>query len=293
MSYGKTITLFLVEGNAEGTVIAELSNWNGKAIKVSRSSIKDYKREDLNVSGIYFLFSETQEGNKAVYIGEAGNLKNRLLQHIDDYNKNKEEFYWNIVVVFSGKVLDRTRIRYLENKLVDIAKKIAVYKVLTKNTYKNEMISESVRAEMDEFIDNIKIIINTLGFNFLEEVGAFTKEISNSNNSNTKNLIKLYCKDKKDKNISAEGFIDVNGFIVLKDSHISHNIKDSFEEGQPGYFKLRKKLEKNGIINNYTFTKDTLFFSPSAAAAVILGRNANGKKEWKNNEGIALKDLNL
>ena len=34
MAYGKTIELFLVNGSAESLITAELSNWNGKAIKI-------------------------------------------------------------------------------------------------------------------------------------------------------------------------------------------------------------------------------------------------------------------
>ena len=34
MSYGKSIELFLVNGSADCLITAELSNWNGKAIKI-------------------------------------------------------------------------------------------------------------------------------------------------------------------------------------------------------------------------------------------------------------------
>lgn len=37
--HGKTIELFLVNGTADSLIIAELSNWNGKAIKVPRIEI--------------------------------------------------------------------------------------------------------------------------------------------------------------------------------------------------------------------------------------------------------------
>ena len=37
MTYGKAIELFLVNGTADSLVIAELSNWNGKAIKFTVS----------------------------------------------------------------------------------------------------------------------------------------------------------------------------------------------------------------------------------------------------------------
>lgn len=33
MAYGKSIELFLVNGTADSLITAELSNWNGKAIK--------------------------------------------------------------------------------------------------------------------------------------------------------------------------------------------------------------------------------------------------------------------
>lgn len=38
-------------------------------------------------------------------------------------------------------------------------------------------------------------------------------------------------------------------------------------------------------------TTDQVFESPSAAAAILLGRNANGLIEWKNSSGSTLKQL--
>ncbi|MBB5175131.1 DUF4357 domain-containing protein [Texcoconibacillus texcoconensis] len=46
--------------------------------------------------------------------------------------------------------------------------------------------------------------------------------------------------------------------------------------------------EKNGV---YIFNIDYPFNSPSQAAAVILGRNANGWIEWKNIDGKTLDHL--
>ena len=41
MKYGKSIELFLVNGTADSIVTAELSNWNGKAIKIPRIEVAD------------------------------------------------------------------------------------------------------------------------------------------------------------------------------------------------------------------------------------------------------------
>ena len=53
--YGKSIELFLVNGTADSIVTAELSNWNGKAIKIPRIEVADCKRADLTEPGVYFL----------------------------------------------------------------------------------------------------------------------------------------------------------------------------------------------------------------------------------------------
>ena len=39
MAYGKSIELFLVNGTADSLITAELSNWNGKAIKIPRIEV--------------------------------------------------------------------------------------------------------------------------------------------------------------------------------------------------------------------------------------------------------------
>ena len=45
MPFGKTIEFFLVNGTADSIITAELSNWNGKAIKIPRNEVKDCDRE--------------------------------------------------------------------------------------------------------------------------------------------------------------------------------------------------------------------------------------------------------
>lgn len=42
MEYGRAIELFLVNGTADSLITAELSNWNGKAIKIPRTELSDH-----------------------------------------------------------------------------------------------------------------------------------------------------------------------------------------------------------------------------------------------------------
>lgn len=118
---------------------------------------------------MYFLFCKDEENDEdSVYIGEAENVKDRLLQHLRDVATEKEKYYWNAAVIFTGRDLNKALIRYLENRLVDLAQNSWRYEVLTKNTYKNTVLKESQIAAMEEFLDNIKVLVNAMGYKVLE-----------------------------------------------------------------------------------------------------------------------------
>jgi hypothetical protein len=55
---------------------------------------------------------------------------------------------------------------------------------------------------------------------------------------------------------------------------------------------LRKKLLDKGIVDKaFSFVSDYVFTSPSLAAAVVMGRNANGRTEWKTISNKSIKDI--
>ncbi len=275
--YGKSIELFLVNGTADSLITAELSNWNGKAIKIPRTEVADCKRDDITGAGVYFLFCQEDDGANSVYIGEAENVLDRLKMHIRDYQADKEPYYWNVAVAFVGRDLNKALIRYLEDRLVKIARECSRYRVLTKNTYSKTVMKESQIASMEEFIDNIMILIGTLGYNVLTpmpQAGANTQYI--------------YCEGAGAK---AKGFISTGGLTVVKGSKVSDAIVPSFEIRAKSYFKLRSQLEEDGVISEGVFQKDYEFTAPSAASAVVLGRNSNGNTDWRTEDGTKLKDI--
>ena len=68
MAYGKSIELFLVNGTADSLVTAELSNWNGKSIKIPRTEVQACNREDIKGAGIFCFVKKMTE--KIPYILE-------------------------------------------------------------------------------------------------------------------------------------------------------------------------------------------------------------------------------
>ncbi len=280
MAYGKSIELFLVNGTADSLIIAELSNWNGKAIKIPRIEVSSCNRDDITQAGVYFLFCKEDDGSDSVYIGEAENIKDRLVQHLRDYQSEKEKYYWSTAVVFIGRDLNKALIRYLENRFVEIARASKRYLVLTKNTYRNTVMKESQKAVMEEFVDNVKILINALGYKVLEPFA----QVDPSNDKVDDKLLYI-----TSGSVNATGKVTAEGFVVFAGATL--NEKMSVRSLSAGMQKQRQKLFDSSKVNNLVTTEDILFSSSSAAADFILGYSVSGPRTWKTKDGRTLKEL--
>ena len=272
---GKKITLFLMDGSANGRIMCELSNWSGKAYKIPRNMLKaSYDRDDLSHTGVYVLFGKNDAGESLAYIGEAENIIQRLLQHL------KEE-YWNEVIIFISKDnnLNKAHIKYLENRLYELAMKANRYILQNKNTPTKSNISEPDQAEMEEFIDNLKLLVNTLGHRLFEPIA---ESIGTSSDNNIFSIER--------KCIYAKGKPTNEGFVVFQGA----NVAPKLGAVNTSIIKLRERLVAEGIIktegDKVCFVQDYIFSSSSSAATIVLGVSANGRKEWKSN-GKSLGDL--
>jgi hypothetical protein len=282
IKYGKTIKLFLMDADPDGRMICELSNWTGKAYRIPRGKVKNCAdREELKSTAVYLLFgkAESSTTKPKVYIGEAENVYGRLVQHV------AEKEFWNESVVFISKDenLNKAHIKYLESRLFEIATITARYELQNSNTPTRSSISESDQSELEEFIEYIKMLINTMGFKVFE---PFIKDslVASVNSEN------LYIKSTKGANACGKRVAD--GFVIFKGTIITNDIVPSLSKG---FKALRDELIENKLINEVNgkleFMSDYLFSSPSSAAAVVLGRNANGLMEWKDNQGKELKAI--
>ena len=90
--HARAIELFLDNGTADNIVTVELSNWNGKAIKIPRIEIGYCNRKDLLKLGIYFLVCKAEDNDvDSVYIGESESVKEHLVQHLRDATAEKRK----------------------------------------------------------------------------------------------------------------------------------------------------------------------------------------------------------
>jgi hypothetical protein len=278
-TFGKTIKIYLIDGDPNGRMSCELSNWSGKAYKFPRKLIKESaNRPDLDNTGVYILFGRTDdiEEKDLAYIGEAEGIRNRLEDHLA-----KKDF-WNEAITFISKDnnLNKAHVKYLESRLYEIAKNADRYNLINSNSPTKSSISESDQSEMEEFIENIKLLVNSLGFKIFEPL----RKTSINKEEEEKNT--FYIKAARGANATGQSTSD--GFVIFKDSVIAGSTTNSFPQNLE---KLRSSLIKNKIIEQNLFTKDYLFSSPSSAAAIVMGRSANGLTEWKTEDGRILKSI--
>lgn len=278
MKFGKTIKIFLIDGDPNGRMSCELSNWSGKAYKIPRIKIKEcIDRTDLGSTGVYLLFGKDEEAKDQVYIGEAETILKRLNQQLTQ----KDFWHETIVFITKDENLNKAHIKYLENRLHDLATTANRYKIENSIIPTQSSISESDRAEMEEFIDNIKLLVNTLGHKVFEDKREYKPK--------QKQQIFFL---KAARGADAQGEPTSDGFVVFKGSKAACSTVASMT---PSFLNLRNKLINEDVLIDrgeyFEFPDDYIFSSPSTAASMVLGRNANGLTEWKLKEGKSLKEF--
>lgn len=99
----------------------------------------------------------------------------------------------------------------------------------------------------------------------------------------------FFIKNKRGAN--AEGYVSPNGFVVTKNSKLSDNTVDNFNNKYPSAYNLRNELINDKIVVNGIFQSDYMFGSISSAASVVLGRSASGQKEWVTEDGLRFEEF--
>ena len=274
-----TIKLFLVHGDAKRLRTAELSNWTGKAVAGPRSELDGVlAREEAAKSGVYFLSgADSDSGKSAIYVGEAESIRERLRGHLD-------KDFWNHVVFFVSKDenLTKAHVRYLEGRLIEQAK-LAGRALVMNGQSSGSRLPESDREDMEIFLERIHQLMPVLGADALLPIGLVAE-------GRAEQAI-LVCEIK---GLKAIGHLTPTGFVVLKGSQAVLKERASAHQ-YPSTIASRKRLIEDGTLieegGHLTFTRDSEFSSPSAAATVVHGGSANGLLAWKSNRGKTLKEL--
>ena len=93
---------------------------------------------------------------------------------------------------------------------------------------------------------------------------------------------------KSKRGAEAMAKADNDGITVLKGSRTAPDWVTSTPEAVR---EKGKSLRSEGVIVDDKFIQDYLFKSSSMAAAIVMGRSANGLREWRSKDGQTLKEL--
>jgi hypothetical protein len=285
---GKKLTVYMIDGTAYGPRLSEIGNWVGKAIYSPRASVnKIMNRPEFDNPGIYCLKGAPtdQAFDEKIYIGEAENIRSRLKQHLSDPNRDFTEL---IFFVSKDELLTKTQIRYLESRLVQIALDAKTAQIDNGNSPSLPTLHEADISDMEYFLEQIRLILPVMGFNFLISSTvnpSDAKHIQNKSEIQERYFIKT-------KSFQASMTETDQGYIVAKGSEAKKDLSNSCTET---YRNMRRKLLETKILlesgDKLIFTEDTVFNSPSAASNMVLGRNSNGFTEWVNTEGFTFKEV--
>lgn len=285
---GKKLTVYMIDDTEYGPRLSEIGNWVGKAIYSPRSSVNNIiGRFEFDNPGIYCLKGDpTDEAfDEKIYIGEAENIRTRLKQHLSDASKDFKEF---IFFISKDELLTKTQIKYLESRLVQLAIEAKTAEIENANSPALPTLHEADISDMEYFLDQMKLILPVMGFRFL--ISSTVKyspktDIEPINHNKVKFVIKT-------SSFKAKMYESDQGYIVEKGSEAKKELSVSCTET---YRNLRRKLLETQIMiekgNKLEFAEDAIFSSPSAAANMVLGRNANGFIEWITETGKTFKEI--
>jgi len=288
MNPGRSIRLFLVDGTPNGLLSAEIMNWTGHVLTGPRSKLAELlQRPECGRTGVYFLVGPDPDNNmrSKVYIGESDDVAKRLKQHnrpeASEGSVGGKDFWEKVCLVTSkDENLTKTHVKYLESLLIGIANNVGRCDLINGTAHDYGSLPESDRADMAFFLEQIRTVLPVLGFDFLRELTKPSAAVSASpatpfSHSPPFNLeVPRY-------SISAQGQEIDGEFFVLKGS----KARAEWVGTERGYQGLFKQLVIEGVMvaqgsDNLVFNDDYAFSSPSAAAAVVCGRSANGRTSW-------------
>ena len=285
MTQGRSIRLFLVDGSPNGLLTAEIMNWTGHVLAGPRTRLSELvQRPECGRTGIYLLVGPDPENSLRpyVYIGETDDVAKRLKQHNRPETQGGKDFWEKVCLVTSkDQNLTKAHVKYLESLLIRNAKDASRCRLSNGTAHEYVNLPESDRADMAFFIEQIRTVLPVLGFDFLRPNPRPSTRVEAAPQSQTMTS-PLFTLEIPRHAIQATGQEIDGEFYVLKGSLA----RSEWVGTERGYQALYKQLVEDGVLArgadaSCLFAEDQAFSSPSAAAAVVSGRAANGRTSWK------------
>ena len=284
-TYGRTIQLFLVDGKPTGLRKATIHGWTGLLFVSGASAFGDLTaREEVDRTGVYILSGPDPDrpGGTRAYIGSGNSVAERIKQ-----SAVKRDFWETaITVTTSDDDLSKGHAEYLEARLIQVAAQ-AGRVTLDNDTQPDtsrRRLPEADVANMEQFLANLRIILPVIGLDMLKAQPKAVMQTAKPVEERTEGDVQFEIRHKS--GVRATAVEEEGEFIVLEGSEALTGTGYV----QQSYGGLKDRLVADGVLipqdaatgtDRMRFAKPWSFNSPSAAAAIVLDRNSNGRLEWK------------
>ena len=274
---GRSLELFFIDGRPDGMLTAEVFNWTGHVLRVPRTQIVEgLARPETGYTGIYVLIGD-KEGAPLAYIGEAEEMRSRLKEHII----RRDWWDYAILITSASNNLHKAHVKYLESRMVEIAREVAAIPLENGNTPPRSSLSEAAISNMEGFIETLLMVLPAIRVDmFLKKTRRPEANPAGKDQAADPPVFEF---KMPRHNLTATAILKGGEMIVQAGSAARYEWV-----GEPrhatNYSHLYSELVAGGVLalngDCRTFTQDYAFTSPSAAAAVVSGRSANGRTSW-------------
>ncbi|RUT93572.1 GIY-YIG nuclease family protein [Mesorhizobium sp. M7A.T.Ca.US.000.02.2.1] len=255
---------------------AEVFNWTGHILMAPRTQISAaLARKEARHAGAYILLGE-QGGKPTAYIGEGDDISLRIKNH--DINKD----WWNSVVLITSAAnnLHKAHAQYLEARLVEVARTVGRVSLDNGNNPARPTLSEAATSNMEGFLDYLFMVLPALRVDIFLENTRPQRNVATTTLAAATPVFEL---TSTKHGLHATARLEGGEFIVDEGSQARADWESARDEHT--YRRLHAELVDAGVLvldgSHRRFAQSYAFRSPSAAAAVIFGRPANGQVEWK------------
>ncbi|WP_370159780.1 GIY-YIG nuclease family protein [Limimaricola soesokkakensis] len=284
-TFGRTIQLFLVDGKPTGLRKATIHGWTGLLFVSGASAFGDLTaRDEVDRTGVYVLAGPdpVAAGTTRVYIGSGNSVAERIKQ-----SALKRDFWETaITVTTSDDDMSKGHAEYLEARLIEQTNKAG--RVTLDNGTNPDIgrrrLPEADIANMEQFLANLRIILPVIGLDMLKPQPKAVSAKASLSSPSVSDEVHFEIRHKS--GVEATAVEEDGEFVVLEGSEALTGTGYV----QQSYGGLKEKLIADGVLvsqevpprtGKLRFAKPWSFSSPSAAAAVVLDRNSNGRLEWK------------
>ncbi|MBA4247283.1 MAG: DUF4357 domain-containing protein [Microbacterium sp.] len=273
----QTIQIFLPTGDPNGIRQAEITTRSVRVFDVPRSELKLFtETPESSQPGLYFLLSdENGDGEPEVYIGESDSLRDRLKNH-----DSKRTWDRVVAAVSTSNSWTKVHVQYMERQAISLAKAAGARQLGNSAAGYTSHVPAPLVADCEEYLETIRVLVSTLGFSFME-VPASKEQIADAE------ILSI-----SGTEMTATGIYSSAGLTVFAGSQAAlvrkSEIYPQIEARQSRLVEAGVLVEKDG---HFVFTQDHVFKTPSGAADVIFGLNANGWVKWRTADGRTLDEL--